>query len=258
MSTPSLPPRVLIVDDEAPARRRLREVLDDCAAEHAVEVVGEAVNGVDALQQVQQTRPDIVLLDIRMPAMDGIECAQHLQKLEHPPAVVFSTAYDAYACQAFELNAVDYLLKPVRAERLARALAKAHRLGAEALARLRQSQPRARSHLSVNEKGRIVLIPVADILYLKAELKYVTVRTAAREYLIEESLTRLEEELGALFTRIHRNCLVANERIREVGKRPGEEDGHFLRLEGLDERLAVSRRQYSVLREKFKSLRTTG
>jgi two-component system response regulator AlgR len=109
------------------------------------------------------------------------------------------------------------------------------------------------SHLSVNEKGRIVLIPVEDVLYLKAELKYVTVRTSAREYLIEDSLVRLEEELGERFTRIHRNCLVANSRIREIGKLPGDDDGHFLRLDGLDERLAVSRRQYSTLREKFKS-----
>ncbi len=253
MTTPSPLPRVLIVDDEAPARRRLREVLDDCATERPVEIVGEADNGLDALQQVQQIHPDIVLLDIRMPSMDGIECAQHLQKLEHPPAIIFSTAYDAYACQAFELNAVDYLLKPVRAERLIRALSKAHPLGADALARLRQLHPKTRSHLSVSEKGRIVLIPVDDILYLKAELKYVTVRTAAREYLMEESLTRLEEELGALFTRIHRNCLVADSRIREIGKLPGDEDSHFLRLDGLDERLAVSRRQYSVLREKIKS-----
>lgn len=253
MNTPSPLPRVLIVDDEAPARRRLREVLDDCEAERPVEIVGEADNGLDAMQQIEKTRPDIVLLDIRMPSMDGIECAQHLQKLERPPAIIFSTAYDSYACQAFELNAVDYLLKPVRAERLARALAKAHPLSADALARLRQAHPKTRSHLSVNEKGRIVLIPVEDILYLKAELKYVTVRTASREYLIEDSLVRLEEELGERFTRIHRNCLVANDRIREIGKLPSDDDGHFLRLEGLDERLAVSRRQYSTLREKFKS-----
>jgi two-component system response regulator AlgR len=253
VNTPSPRPRVLIVDDEAPARRRLREVLDDCAAERPVEIVGEAANGLDALQQAQQSCPDIVLLDIRMPSMDGIECAQHLQKLEHPPAIIFSTAYDAYAFQAFELNAVDYLLKPVRAERLKRALSKAHPVSADALAQLRQAHPKSRSHLSVSEKGRIALIPVEDILYLKAELKYVTVRTAAREYLLEESLTRLEEELGTLFTRIHRNCLVANARIREIGKLPGDDDGHFLKLEGLDERLAVSRRQYSTLREKFKS-----
>jgi len=253
VNVPSPPLRVLIVDDEAPARRRLRDVLADCSAELPVDIVGEAGNGLDALNQVQQQAVDAVLLDIRMPGMDGLECAAHLNCLSAPPAIIFSTAYDAYACQAFDLNAVDYLLKPVRADRLVRALSRAHRLNAVALDQLREAHPKARTHLSVNEKGRVVLIPVADILYLKAELKYVTVRTAAREFLIEESLTRLESEFDAVFLRIHRNCLVASARIREIGKLPGEEDGHFLRLDELDERLMVSRRQYSVLREKIKT-----
>ena len=254
MNAPSLPLRVLIVDDEAPARRRLRDVLADCVDELPVDIVGEADSGLGALDQVQQQSVDAVLLDIRMPGMDGLECAAHLNRMAVPPAIIFSTAYDAYACQAFDLNAVDYLLKPVRAERLVRALSRAHRLSQVALDHLREAHPKARTHLSVNEKGRIVLIPVADILYLKAELKYVTVRTAAREFLIEESLTRLESEFGDVFLRIHRNCLVASARIREVGKLPGEDDGHFLRLDGLDERLAVSRRQYSAFREKIKSI----
>lgn len=253
MNAPNPPLRVLIVDDEAPARHRLRDVLADCADRLQVDVVGEADSGLDALSQVQKRPVDAVLLDIRMPGMDGLECAAHLNRLTAPPAIIFSTAYEAYACQAFDLNAVDYLLKPVRADRLVRALSRAHRLSASTLEQLREAHPKARSHLSVNEKGRIVLIPVADILYLKAELKYVTVRTAAREFLIEESLTRLEQEFGDAFVRIHRNCLVASARIREVGKLPGEDEGHFLRLDGLDERLAVSRRQYSALRETLKS-----
>ncbi|MDZ7584923.1 MAG: LytTR family DNA-binding domain-containing protein [Thiobacillus sp.] len=254
MNAPSLPLRILIVDDEAPARRRLRDVLADCAGQLQVDIVGEADNGLDALSQAQQHPVDAVLLDIRMPGMDGLECAVHLNQLPAPPAIIFSTAYDAYACQAFDLNAVDYLLKPVRADRLVRALSRAHRLNATTLDHLREAHPKARTHLSVNEKGRIVLIPVADILYLKAELKYVTVRTAVREFLIEESLTRLENEFGDAFLRIHRNCLVASVRIREIGKLPGDDDGHFLRLDGLDERLAVSRRQYSAFREKIKSI----
>jgi two-component system response regulator AlgR len=253
MNAPNPPLRVLIVDDEAPARHRLRDVLVDCADQLPVEIVGEAENGLDALNQVQQRPVDAVLLDIRMPGMDGLECAIHLNRLSAPPAIIFSTAYDAYACQAFDLNAVDYLVKPVRADRLVRAMSRAHRLNAATLDHLRAAHPKARVHLSVNEKGRIVLIPVADILYLRAELKYVTVRTAAREFLIEESLTRLESEFGEAFLRIHRNCLVAPSRIREIGKLPGEDDGHFLRLDGLDERLTVSRRQYSVLREKIKA-----
>ena len=254
MNAPNPPLRVLIVDDEAPARHRLRDVLADCADRLPVDIVGEADNGLDALNRVQQQPVDAVLLDIRMPGMDGLECAAHLNTLDRPPAIIFSTAYEAYACQAFDLNAVDYLLKPVRADRLMRALSRAHRLNTSTLEHLREAHPKARTHLSVNEKGRIVLIPVADILYLKAELKYVTVRTAAREFLIEESLTRLESEFDEAFVRIHRNCLAASARIREIGKLPGEDDGHFLRLDGLDERLMVSRRQYSALRETLKSL----
>jgi two-component system response regulator AlgR len=255
VSAPPNPPlRVLIVDDEAPARRRLRDVLADCADRLPVDIVGEADNGLAALALAQQHPVDAVLLDIRMPGMDGLECAAHLNRLDVPPAIIFSTAYDAYACQAFDLNAVDYLLKPVRADRLVRALSRAHTLSAAVLDRLRDAHPKARTHLSVNEKGRIVLIPVVDILFLRAELKYVTVRTAAREFLIEESLTRLESEFGEFFLRIHRNCLVASARIREIGKLPGEDEGHFLRLDGLDECLPVSRRQYSVLREKIRSV----
>jgi two-component system response regulator AlgR len=254
VNAPNPPLRVLIVDDEAPARRRLRDVLTDCAGQLPVDIVGESDNGLDALNQVQRQPVDAVLLDIRMPGMDGLECATHLNKLDKPPAIIFSTAYEAYACQAFDLNAVDYLLKPVRADRLLRALSRAHSLSDSVLQRLQATHSKARTHLSVNEKGRIVLIPVADILYLKAELKYVTVRTAAREFLIEESLTHLETEWRNIFERIHRNCLVARARIREIGKLPGEEDGHFLRLEGLDERLMVSRRQYSTLRETLKSI----
>ena len=254
MNAPNLPLRLLIVDDEAPARRRLRDVLADCADQLPVAIVGEADNGLAALALVQQQPVDAVLLDIRMPGMDGLECAAHLNTLAAPPAIIFSTAYDVYACRAFDLNAVDYLLKPVRADRLVRALSRAQSLSAAVLDRLREANPKARTHLSVNEKGRVVLIPVADILYLKAELKYVTVRTAAREFLIEESLTHLESEFGDRFVRIHRNCLVARARIREIGKLPGDDEGHFLRLDGLDERLMVSRRQYSALREKIKSI----
>lgn len=250
MNTLSPPLRLLIVDDEGPARARLRDLLADCPEACAVTVIGEADSGQAAIEAVQSLQADVVLLDIRMPGMDGLECAVHLNRLASPPAIIFSTAYDSYACEAFEHNAVDYLLKPVRADRLLRALTRARRLTAAELGQLQDRvQAKPRTHLSVSEKGRIVLIPVTDILYLKAELKYVTVRTDAREYLIEESLTRLESEFGASFLRIHRNCLVARHRVRQIGKLPGEEDGHFLLLDGLDERLGVSRRQYSVLRD---------
>jgi two-component system response regulator AlgR len=241
--------RLLIVDDEAPARRRLREVLEDCGQGLALQVVGEADNGMDALEHAEREKPDAVLLDIRMPGMDGIEVAQHMQKLAHTPAVIFTTAYDNYACQAFEVNAVDYLMKPVRAERLAAALAKARHLNLTMLDALRQAHPKARSHLSLSEKGRLKLVPVADILFFKAELKYVTVRTAEHEYLLEESLVKLEAEFREQFLRIHRNCLVARDKIDQIGKTHGSEEGHYVRLHGLGEALQVSRRQYSQIRE---------
>ncbi|MEW6133000.1 MAG: LytTR family DNA-binding domain-containing protein [Pseudomonadota bacterium] len=243
------PLRLLIVDDEAPARRRLREVLEDCGRELPLKIVGEADNGVDALEQVQREQPDAVLLDIRMPGMDGIEVAQHMQKLARTPAVIFTTAYDNYACQAFEVNAVDYLMKPVRAERLAAALAKARHLNLAVLDALREAHPKSRTHLSLSEKGRLRLVPVDEILYFKAELKYVTLKTAEREFLLEESLVRLEAEFGERFLRVHRNCLVARDKIDQIGKTPGSEEGHYVRLRGLDEQLPVSRRQYSQLRE---------
>jgi two-component system response regulator AlgR len=240
------------VDDEAPARRRLCEVLEDCSHQLPLQVVGETDNGVDALETAQRERLDALLLDIRMPGMDGIEVAQHLQKLHRPPAIIFTTAYDNYACQAFEVNAVDYLMKPVRAERLVAALGKARNLTQTTLDALRQAHPKARTHLSLSEKGKLRLVPVEDILYLKAELKYITVKTIEREYLLEESLVKLESEFGDRFLRIHRNCLVGKDLVEQVGKLSGSEDGHFVRLRGLEEALPVSRRQYSQLREFFR------
>lgn len=249
---PPSPMRLIIVDDEAPARRRLREVLQDCGQELPLEIVGEADNGMDALEHIQRERPDAVLLDIRMPGMDGIELAQHMQKLSRTPAVIFTTAYDNYACKAFEVNAVDYLMKPVRAERLAAALSKARHINMAMLEALREAHPRSRTHLSLSEKGRLILVPVDEILYFKAELKYITVKTVTHEFLLEESLVRLEAEFGERFLRIHRNCLVARDKIAQIGKTHGSEDGHFVQLRGLGELLPVSRRQYSQIREQFR------
>ena len=245
--------RVFIVDDEAPARARMKALLADIAAELPNETVGEAANGVEALARLAEARADVALVDIRMPQMDGIELARHLAGAEHPPAVVFTTAYDQYAVQAFELNAVDYLVKPVRAQRLAAALERARRAphpGRETLARL---APEPRRHLSVSERGRILLVPVYEILYLKAELKYVTARTVAREYLLDESLTHLEQELAVRFVRVHRNCLVARQAIAGF-ERSAAEDGeaHWtVLLAGLAEKLPVSRRQWSAVKAAF-------
>ena len=246
-----LPLRVLIVDDEAPARSRLRDLLIDGMASVPLEIVGEAVSGVQALERVAKQRPDVVLLDIRMPGMDGIETAQHLRKLDHSPAIIFTTAYDAYALRAFEVHAIDYLLKPIRAQRLLDALIAARTAVVPKEAALAEMRRTPRSSLSASERGKVHLIPVADIIYLKAELKYVTVRTRAREYLVEESLTRLEEEFGERFVRAHRSCLVARAAIRGFERGAGEGgDGHWeVLLNGCDERIAVSRRQQHIVRD---------
>lgn len=237
---------VLIVDDEAPARNRLRELL---GAIDNVQVVGEARNGEEAIQLATEHQPQVVLLDIRMPGVDGIEAASHLQKLPQPPAIVFTTAYDAYAMQAFDMNAIDYLLKPIRQERLQSAVNKARALLPAQLQALKPLQAQ-RSHFSIVERGRVILVPVAEVVYLRAELKYLTVRTKEREYLMEDSLTAIEQEFGPHFLRLHRNCLVAQASILGYEKR--HEDGgdtHWVALlRELPETIAVSRRQHHVLR----------
>jgi two-component system response regulator AlgR len=245
------PLRVLIVDDEAPARHRLRELLEDCAGALPLAIVGEAASGREAIDLLHSVSADLVLTDIRMPGMDGLELARHLLKLAEPPVVIFTTAYNEHALQAFEVNAVDYLVKPVRVQRLLAALSKVPRLRPVSETRLDKLPASARRFLSVTERSRVVLVPVEDIVYLKAELKYITVRTAEREHLIEESLTRLEEEFGERFVRIHRNCLVARSFIRGFERRVGDEgEPHWeVMLNGVEESLPVSRRQQHVVRD---------
>ncbi len=254
MSEPRIP-GVLIVDDEAPARSRLRHLLADIAGEFPHQVVGEAGDGVAALELLLRHPAEIALIDIRMPRMDGIELAQQLAGLPVPPAIVFVTAYDEFALRAFELAAADYLLKPARAPRLLDALKKAQRLLPGA-ALLRALAPAARSRLRVVERGRVLLVPVADILYLRAEQKYVTARTREREFLVEEALAQLETEFAARFVRIHRNCLVARGAVtgvvRETGPEgEGSEARWALCLDDVPERLAVSRRQWPQAREQL-------
>jgi two-component system response regulator AlgR len=241
--------RVLIVDDEAPARARLRDLLADCGEKMPLEVVGEAASGLEALRRLEEAPADVVLLDIRMPEMDGIEIAQHLMKLPDPPTVIFTTAYDAYALQAFDVHALDYLLKPVRLGRLFDALTRARSITPLRIEILQQLARRPRSHLSIQERGRVHLIPVDSILYLKAELKYVTVRTREREYLLEESLSRLEEEFADRFLRIHRNCLVAKDAISGFEKQSPDGEGQWaVVIKELNEKLPVSRRQWSAVK----------
>jgi len=245
------PLKVLVVDDEAPARHRLREVLDDCTSAVPLVVVGEAASGREALSLLGTTPADLVLTDIHMPDMDGIELARHILKLPVPPVVIFTTAYHEHAIAAFEVHAVDYLVKPVRVQRLLAALDKVPRLRPLSDTKLNRLPSSARRFLSVTERSRVVLVPVDEVVYLKAELKYITIRTADREYLLEESLTRLEEEFGPRFVRIHRNCLVARSAIRGFERRVSADgDAHWeVLLRGVPEALAVSRRQQFIVRE---------
>ena len=243
-------PRILIADDEAPARARLRDLLDECRASFPLAIVDEARNGREALGVINREKVDVVLLDIRMPEMDGMEAARHIAGMAQPPAIIFTTAFDAYALKAFEVNAIDYLLKPIRVERLLAALNKTRggvTVSRQALAAA-ANQPRR--HLSVHERGKIHLVPVADILYLRAELKYVTVRTAEREFLVEESLTHLEEEFADSFVRVHRNCLVARNAISGFERNAEEsESGWAVVIKATGERLPVSRRQHHVVKQ---------
>lgn len=237
--------RILIADDEPPARSRLRDLLEEVPNTH---IVAEAKNGKEAIELAALHKPEVILLDIRMPVMDGLEAAAHMQKLEPKPLVIFTTAYDAHAIQAFDLNAIDYLLKPIRAERLQTALHKAQALLPKQLDALKPLQKK-RTHLSIHERGKVVLLPIEDIIYLRAELKYLTVRTAEREYLLEESLTHIEDEFAGQFLRLHRNCLVAPQYI--LGYEKNNDDGEnqwVALLKHVPEKIAVSRRQQHLIK----------
>jgi two-component system response regulator AlgR len=248
---PDAPLKILVVDDEAPARRRLRELLEDCASALPLVVIGEADSGRQALDLLGGAPADLVLSDIRMPDMDGIELARHLLKLPSPPVLIFTTAYHEHAIAAFEVHAIDYLMKPVRVQRLLAALHKVPRLRPLSDARLDRLPAAARRFLSVTERSRVVLVPIEEVIYLKAELKYITIRTAEREFLLEESLTKLEDEFGARFVRVHRNCLVAREAIRGFERHVSAEgDAHWeVLLRDVAEALPVSRRQQFIVRE---------
>ena len=237
--------KVLIVDDEKLARARLRELISKIG-EHSI--VGEAVNGGDAVEKAVALKPEVLLMDIRMPVMDGLEAATHLMAIDSPPVVIFTTAYDQHALEAFEVNAVDYLLKPIRRERLAAALQKARRVTLKQLQDINRAQedPSARTHISVHLRGQITLIPVHEIVYFMADSKYVTVQTPTAEHLIEDSLVSLEEEFGEMFLRIHRNALVAASCVRGIEK---QSTGRWqVMLEGTDEKLDVSRRHTPAVR----------
>jgi two-component system response regulator AlgR len=242
----NLPLQIIVVDDEPLARSRLRTLLGDCSAPPAV-VAAEAANATQAMEHLRRRQFDAALLDVHMPGADGVALAQAMRELPEPPAVVFVTAHAEHAVAAFELEALDYLTKPVRLERLQAALQKVERHR-----QVRQgAQPAREEVLIIQDRGRTERVPLPEVLYFKAELKYVTVRTAARSYILDGSLSELEERYGLQFLRIHRNALVARHAVRAIEKHddPEEGEGWAVRLNGVDESLAVSRRQLTAVRE---------
>lgn len=242
--------RILVVDDEPLARRRLCAQVEDLGAGT---VVGEAGTGVQALELAEREHPDVVLLDVRMPDMDGLEAARHLRKLARPPAVVFTTAYDEHALAAFETQALDYLLKPVRSERLAEALGRAEVLtaGRDALDAAAAESGGARQHLSAVVGGALRLMPVRDVLYLRADQGYVTAVSADATLLVEDSLRSLEEEFAGTFVRVHRAALVAPRHVRALEK---EAAGNTVVVfDACDDRLVVSRRLLANVRKRLRS-----
>jgi two-component system response regulator AlgR len=250
--------KLLLVDDEALARLRLRSLIEGLAMATPplrAKVVGEAGDAPTALALLRNVAVDAVLLDIRMPGEGGLQLAARLRQMQTPPAVIFVTAHTEHALKAFELEAIDYLTKPVRRERLQAALQRVEqrllavrpRTEADAGA----SAPPPEPVLVVTDRGRTLRMPLREVLYLKAELKYVTLRTADHSHVLDETLTELElrlNELGSDFLRVHRNALVARRAIRALELHIDEGDGWAVRVAPLDEWLAVSRRQVAAVR----------
>ncbi len=239
--------KLLIVDDEAPARERLKNLLKE---QPGMEVVGEAGNGRDALELWERTQADVALLDIRMPVMDGLETARHLAAQERPPAVIFTTAFSEFAVEAFDAHAIAYLLKPVRAEKLAAALSGASRVNRVQLTQLAAGAP-ARRHICAKLRDKLHVVPVESVLCFIADQKYVTVCHSGGELLIDESLKDLEQEFAGRFLRVHRNALVAVAQVERLEK---DEAGHLqVYLRGRAEPLEVSRRLVSEVRDRLRA-----
>jgi two-component system response regulator AlgR len=238
--------RMLVVDDEHLARARLKELIRRVRPDTKVI---EAQNGEDAIVLYEEYKPKLALVDIRMPGIGGIELAYHLSSVEDPPAVIFTTAHNEYALQAFDANAIDYLLKPIHLERLERALAKAEPLTEEQNLVLMDGDEE-RTHISVTQRGRLKLIPIRDIVYFKAENKYVVIKTMEDEFLLNDTLNQLENGLGPEFIRAHRNALIATKYIEGMEK--DDLDRWQVFLHGLDDRIEISRRQRPVIRSWLK------
>ena len=241
---------ILIVDDEKPARERLRRLLDDL---DNVTIVAEAENGVQAIRAFEDNNADVVLLDIRMPLMDGMETARHLMANEQPPAIIFTTAYGEHALQAFETHAVDYLVKPIRSERLKDALSSAQRLNRAQLDQVSSdfTESNARTHICVRKGNTLELVPVEDIYYFMADNKYVSIVHKNGEALLDEALINLEEEFQESFFRVHRNALVAVNQISGLSKEA--DSTHKVILKDNDASIEVSRRHLPAVRKLVRS-----
>ncbi len=241
--------KVLIVDDEAPARDRLVHMVSSI---DSMETSGQASNGLEAVRMVQDSHPDVVLMDIRMPGMDGLEAARHLSEMDEPPAIIFTTAYSEHALEAYDANAVDYLVKPIRQEKLEKSLAKARKLTKAQIAALNmETNTTGRSHICARIRGNLELIPVDEIVYFQADQKYITVRHVGGEVLIEDALKNLEVEFEDRLIRIHRNALVSTNYITGMEKNI---DGRFVvTFKEVDDKLEISRRHVAEVRKFLKS-----
>ena len=243
--------KILIVDDEPLARARMTRLLQDI---DNADIVGEAKSGKEALLRSSVLHPDVVLLDIRMPEMSGLETALHLSRMQHPPAVIFTTAFSEHALAAFEANAVDYLLKPIRRERLEDALNKAQKINRAQLLELGKQDEisQARSHISAYMGGNLQLVPSEQIYYFQAEQKYVSAHHSDGQLLIDDSLKSLEDEYGDRFIRTHRNSLVAVEHIERLEK--DTEGKYQICFRNIDDRVEVSRRMVAATRRRLKEM----
>jgi len=240
--------RVLLIDDEQLARDRLRRMLE---ANQDYKVVAEAANGIEAIEQAVKFNPDILLMDIRMPGMDGLEAAQHIARMDTPPAVIFCTAYDEYAIHAFEVQAIGYVLKPVRKQQLFNALERARQLSQSQLSKIVEPTT-VKTHLSVKTNTGLEVIALADISHFMADQKYVTAFAGMRELILGQSLKQLEDEFGHGFIRIHRNCLVAIRAIDGLARNKAGQS--HIKLKNNGQLLVISRRHLAAVKKFISSL----
>lgn len=241
--------QVLVVDDELLARQRAMRMIERI---DGYEVVGEAGNGQAAISSINDLDPDIVLMDIRMPGEDGLSAARAIAELDEPPAVIFCTAYDEYALEAFDTLAVGYLLKPLRQDQLELALAKASRINKVQKAKLKEPNPNQRKNIAAKTRRGVELVPIDDIYCFMADQKYVTIMHTSGDTLIDDTLKELEDEFDGSFVRVHRNALVAIKNIEKLERLPSGQ--YELRLKGTEFRPVVSRRHVAAVRELLSSL----